>query len=742
MAIERISAPYSFVPLNSEVYIPTWYNKVSQDIPFEDGEDGIIELKWRNVSPLIIREGSTSGSEVAHSVSVAMPDGTRRYFIPGSSLKGMLRNVMSIMSFGKFNSFMDRQFGYRNISDSKYRNDKVGEVRHGWLQKQGNDYILYPCKGKAEKIEIEKVKKLYPKYDKEKSAWKRNEVIENNSFPEIRRDDYRLFATGKMDGKRHELLIPNDNEDEEYLDEKVWKSFFTVYEHTPDFDKYKEMLENGKEIPVGYIRDKDTKAVKVIGMGKMLRYPFMYSVADLVRNGQKEISQRDLCETIFGWVDKNDSMKGRVQMGNAFCEQVDDVEGEFVKGVLGEPRASYYPLYLEQDEKKGRHNTYDDATQISGWKRYRIHQGNSTCNLPKGNGNENVENKFKPLKPGLTFTMRISVHNLRKVEIGALLSAITFHHTEEVWHNIGGAKSFGYGKLACDYSSIKLRGLQYDKDEYLAAFEEEMNKFTQATIKQEWTSCDRMKTLVAIASEHSADKVLMMTLTEYGKTKNKTKSNQAFYLPWPENATRCLHSAFTDEYREKQRAEAANRKAEKVRSELSERYVLLDSLCTKETLDDLRQAKHLLEEILKHLQREGVNAESEQKRLDELEQKIANKQQEELKRREEEEREGFLNKGLAGLLNEKYPNKEEFKVDCWKTCASKLKKWMKETHEDGLTDEEKNVLAEVVCRLKNEPNKKEAKGWLQADSKIWKEVADLLSKERADKLFNNEERHD
>ncbi len=226
MITKRISAPYSFVPLNKDVYIPAWYNKVSQDIPFEDGEDGIIEVKWRNVSPLIIRDGSCGKSEVAQSVFVDMPDGTRRYFIPGSSIKGMLRNVMAIMSFGKFNSFTDRKFGYRDIRDSKYRT-KMVNVCHGWLQKSGKDYILYPCKGEVEKIDIKEVEALYPKYDnnndKNKSAWKRNKAIGNNSFPEIERHGitYRLFATGMMNKKLDPRIKDKPEKKAAYVPEEL-----------------------------------------------------------------------------------------------------------------------------------------------------------------------------------------------------------------------------------------------------------------------------------------------------------------------------------------------------------------------------------------------------------------------------------------------------------------------------------------------------------------------------------------
>ncbi len=599
MATKRISAPYSFVPLNGEVYIPEWYNKVSQDIPFEDGEDGIIEVAWRNVSPLIIRDGSCGKKETAQSAYVDLPDGTRRYFIPGSSLKGMLRNVMAIMSFGKFNEYSKACFSKR-------------------------------------------VKK-----------------------------------------------------------EKV---------------------------------------------------PYRYGVEDLVRRGQPSCGteEHDLCETIFGWTDGN-SMKGRVQVGHAFCVNEANMLMSERSGVLGQPKASYYPLYLKQNENnnnnKKYHITYDnEKAQVSGWKRYRIHRGSTVSDLPEGNGNENTTSGFCPLRPGLIFTMRISVHNLRKVEIGALLSAITFHHTEGVWHSLGGAKSFGYGKLECEYSSIKLSGLQYDKGDYLAAFETEMNNFTQSKIKEDWTGCDRMKTLVAIASEHTDDVVRMMELDEYTSTKKystKENSDPDFYLPYPENASRGLTSALTEEYKMRQLEEARRRRVEKVRENLSPRNTEIETLRGNGNLD---QAKQKLEELIRLLQREGVPTEPEHQQLEALKHEIDEQRQRAQECRAQEEKakqEAYINNGLAGALNEMYPDGARFKVDCWKTCADKLKTWMKRNKEDALTAGEQDVLAEVVCRLKDNPkDKKEAKDWQQSDSKIWKAVAGYLSKERADRLFNNEERHD
>ena len=39
-----IKAPFNFVPLSDKVFFPDWADKISHDIPFEDGVSGTIEL--------------------------------------------------------------------------------------------------------------------------------------------------------------------------------------------------------------------------------------------------------------------------------------------------------------------------------------------------------------------------------------------------------------------------------------------------------------------------------------------------------------------------------------------------------------------------------------------------------------------------------------------------------------------------------------------------------------------------
>jgi hypothetical protein len=57
---------------------------------------------------------------------------------------------------------------------------------------------------------------------------------------------------------------------------------------------------------------------------------------------------------------------------------------------------------------------------------------------------------------------------LRKNEIGALLSAITFHDTEGMFHSVGYAKPLGYGKIQV---VSQIAGLKYTRGEYIKSFE-------------------------------------------------------------------------------------------------------------------------------------------------------------------------------------------------------------------------------------------------------------------------------
>ena len=537
-----IKSPYNFVPLNKQVYIPDWWDKVSHDIPFEDGIDGSIEVTWKNISPLFIRDASVGNGEF--SMHIADQKGTRRYFIPGASLKGMLRSVISILSFGKMEQYENQYFGHRDFDTKLPEGRKYAKnmenIKFGWLEKQPDEtFVLYPCKGEYKKIEISEVAELFgDDYSSSGNVWETNYRLRDNNtlFPYISFDDddteYRLFCTGKMNGKKHELLIPEDTQEGIALNDKIIESFLTVYAPTPGFENFVSYLDKGERIPVSFISEKGTTNIIAIGMGRMLRYPYKQDINTLVNkeqgNPQKEY---DLCKTMFGQIDNQDnqnnqnSLKGRVQIGNAMIQgTVSDNELLRAGGVLGEPKASFYPLYLKQ-EANGIYRTYEDANGIAGRKRYRIHQGGTVVNLPQGNGNINVMTRFRPIPRNKSFKMRINIHNLKPVELGALLLAIKLK--QGAFHNIGMAKAYGYGKLISENIELNLRGEeQHSVDHYINLFKSAMEAFTN----NKWSNSDVITSLLGIMGEHSNDdmfvndngKYRVMSLKEYKEFKKNS----------------------------------------------------------------------------------------------------------------------------------------------------------------------------------------------------------------------------
>src|SRR5690625_5288685 len=112
-----VKSVYNFVPApqEDEVFTPEWANQVSHDVPFSDGESGEIELKITAETPIFIRNGHSQDDADIFEYYQKNPDKKPseeeqeridqylsfsnykgKYFIPGSSLKGMFRNVLEI----------------------------------------------------------------------------------------------------------------------------------------------------------------------------------------------------------------------------------------------------------------------------------------------------------------------------------------------------------------------------------------------------------------------------------------------------------------------------------------------------------------------------------------------------------------------------------------------------------------------------------------------------------------------
>jgi len=563
-----IKAPYNFVPFNKEVVSPHWIDQISHDIPFPDGLSGSINVRLKAETPIFVRDGiGQKQAKENYKADVQQnphlfSQYNGKYFIPGTSIKGMVRNVLEILSFGRLEGKVnDHRYAVRDFHNDKiYPKSKISNsVKCGWLEKANEEYLLTDC-GKPRRISHEALseyfqidishffqkksnlgdksaKMKYEKYPSVAGNYKFETWDDKNGRPMCKvnpsgsvsgtivftgQPSERVADQGK--GKHLEFVFPDLGTEGKPVSDRVIKNFFFAYydhdktKQSLDWKYWKPKLEGGEKIPV-FFRE-ENEEIKDMGLSMLYKIAYENSVVDAITRHQGK-GNPDLSEAIFGHVDKKNALKGRVHIGHAFAinyPKVDEEKSEVLSG----PKASYYPTYMRQKVnntgKVGEYKTFmDNGAEIAGWKRYPVHVNGVKRNPPPEKENsEKILTKFTPLKAGAEFTLTIRYHNLRPVELGALLSALTFHGTENTFHSVGMAKPLGYGKVSLTITNAD----RLDIPKYLCAFEAYMNARLK-TKEPKWHTLDQVTELVTMAQEHSDEGLSYMYPDEHRDAKKE-----------------------------------------------------------------------------------------------------------------------------------------------------------------------------------------------------------------------------
>ena len=546
-----ITAPYNFVPLNEKIFYPPWVSedilKNIHDVPFKDGESGVIEVETTAKSPIFIKD-SKNRTEFCHFTN---ENGGKEYYIPATSVKGMIRNVFEIMSFSKIRIDEGKHKKHLSVRDMTDRKNLVGQADGcGFLVKNGNSYMIEECvdirtinlRNDANYKDIKKLETAKEKYTKfgllkEINFTPYNEKSQNRSGQDItiKRAKFDrqgrigiLVFTGQIGNKTHEFVFAK-NGNKFALDKRIFENFKSVYfddEESIDGQFWKKQFNKGMPVPIFYNKDKTA-----IGLTQLFKLAYKKTIFEAAKQAGDE-TKFDLAETIFGTVRGKKALKGRVYFSH-FKSTIERFEAQKTEqGIFGTPNPSYYPNYLEQNG--GKYITLMDTTaRIRGYKRYPLHSGVEQLNI--GNGNKDMVVEFKPLPANSVFKGKIAFHNLKKVEIGALISAITFHGlNDKCMHNIGFAKPYGYGKIDI---KLTLKDLKYSQDEYLKEFEKQMNEFVP-----NWLNTKQLTELRSMAStNYKASNILRYQKLGDGKNGignefTNAKKNHEFLLPHSGNA--------------------------------------------------------------------------------------------------------------------------------------------------------------------------------------------------------------
>ena len=512
----EVKSPYNFVPAPSEdeVFKPEWANQVSHDIPFSDGESGTIKFTITSHTPIFIRNGhSKKDKEEKNDKYLSFShrlkaDGSKEYFIPATSIKGMVRNVLEIMSFSRLKTENDI-FPFRDMTHHTYKSEVAqnSQIKTGWLQKEGDKWAIYNCQSeKIERYLIEKkldirgltniaapekytlLEKPHCKYhfvfDKEIIKYfNGREVSLGNLYKFNDKGNFigSLVFAGHINNKHREWIFGIGDKNNAYtVTDNLIKKFEEIDNKLGEKTLWQYFKKNKwSAIPVFFCADKNNN-ISHFGLSrlyKMTNTKYLNELEPLKSYYERtKPYQMDLAETMFGTVADTDNkkgeyrnkftLKGRVFFGHAKIEKMGEGSIREKIVVLSSPKASYFPFYLQKKQ------TYLNDATLSGFKKYPIHAYTKPSLL--NDENDDIESIIKPLPCQTEFSCKVSFHNLKKVEIGGLLSAITLHgNNNSFFHSIGSGKPLGYGKIRIN--RIKIQYLNHSENDYLIAFENIMN---------------------------------------------------------------------------------------------------------------------------------------------------------------------------------------------------------------------------------------------------------------------------
>lgn len=804
-----IKAPFNFVPLADKLYFPNWADKVSLDIPFADGVCGSIDLTITAKSPIFIRNGHSKDEaemgrravETALESNPTNPDFTEArklaynsfsknaagYFIPATSIKGEVRSILEILSYGKIRVDVNTKFAQREWENRELYTLKGQQANLlcGYLRRSHskNGYEIVDC-GKPYRIGHDKIDEYLnskgfgenifrnnfsmthgidlnkeitieeKKYDPKTAVYKYH-LIGSCKLTDLRftldntSTEYsdRLYVssqgnihgdivlTGQPDkwkwprptrldpraGKFYEFVFGPESGTKYSIDEIDVNHFKFIYGDSKEWNRIKELLETPKGVPVFYRKEKGR--LKDFGLAFLYKLPYEKSPYDIIQKRYgDDLQKQDLAECMFGRIGNiSDSLKGRVQFTDAISNNAQ--EDGYAILVLNSPKASYYPIYIKQQGSQGvvsKYNTYNNG-ELSGWKRYTVRRGDITWQ--KSTGSSKLDTVIFPLKQGAIFEGKVYFQNLRPIELGALLSALTYHSTEKCFHQLGQGKPYGFGKVIYKIS-LHCNSVA-NPEYYMALFEEEMNKKFG-----NWLQSDSISSLITMAQvEVSELDYQYMALDMNGNNDFVAAKKEREYL----QDFRTLQRVVIKPNSLLSHIATYKLEQQKKKAEEMQHLKLLELERLNNWCDDVLSNISKMDQGDLDTLDNAINELGIPSALVSLEEKydMLTKLDDTRKKVEEAIRSQNAKKAVAGGLAV-----DIAKVSSFGNLQGRVKTWIKKVKEvegrESLTNSEIEAIRDALKRL---PSKELKKG-IKRDSSIWREFAALLGEETVNGIYS------
>jgi CRISPR-associated protein (TIGR03986 family) len=428
-------APYNFVPLPEAVLRVDEDGQPPQRCRFHDRylpedryHNGWIDLSIETLTPLFLRGPvlrAPAGDGWDPLPARLRPDpwlAGDLPVIPGSSLRGMLRSLVEILTFSKVAPVSEAKPFFRSLAG---RDDKLGRAyprriapggrkpEGGFLaQTGGDDWSIRPAQivRVSREMLTEKLGlTFYPDNPNWPPPWTHQHQVcwittDGSTVTDIQDPSTdppggpgwrqgTLVLTGNAPGKKQEFVFldPGPGAEAVRIPDEVWRRF-----HDDDqLTQWQESAFPAGEPPggtrpaAGHLRDgepvffvRSGDEVAFLGRAQMFRFPYDVGLADLVEQwlGNAGI---DHAQALFGHVASNSedpcpTIKGRIFVEDAVGVDAEDgylYDSPVVPRILGSPKPTTYPHYLTQDSADPSElHTYlkEDAraTAIRGHKLY------------------------------------------------------------------------------------------------------------------------------------------------------------------------------------------------------------------------------------------------------------------------------------------------------------------------------------------------------------------------------------
>lgn len=413
-----IRAPYNFVPLPEAVFVVDPTTLPTHDCYHSDRHTGYIDLDIQTETLLYTRcayppefadkEVSRTPQRQAffHHGDPKVP------FIPGSSVRGMIRTLVEIIGFGKMTHVSDERLIYRAVGDTTslgqmYRSKLLGtgnplpypsaNLKGGYLRKLGTDWYIAPAiehhgesfvhtreyppfagqrgeKGKYDEADLVGVFVKPPMARREKRSPGSNRPslcladVPPTDIRKRREDTEPLEAgwfsgvlvrSGHMRGKHmHCVMYEEDPDNKKWI--RIPRDLWELYERDIKISRgipCREIKNEGD--PLFYLTEPTLSTAAnpcrlvFFGPTMMFRIPYDHGVQAFIPEFLRNNEEVDLAEAIFGTTER----KGRVRFEDACFVRVDGgvsplldsgFAGTLVPKILSSPKPTSFQNYLVQ----------------------------------------------------------------------------------------------------------------------------------------------------------------------------------------------------------------------------------------------------------------------------------------------------------------------------------------------------------------------------------------------------------